>query len=58
MNVISKHVGIDYLLMGWHGISIQWINSIQLRPLLRDANDNFPDFFHMDTFIESTHMKL
>ena len=25
---------------------------------LRGAHDNFPDFFRIDTFIDSTHMKL
>ena len=25
---------------------------------LRGAYDKFPDFFHMGTFIDSTHMKL
>ena len=27
-------------------------------PMIRDAYDKFPDFFHMGTFIDSTHMKL
>ena len=26
--------------------------------VLRGANDKFQDFFRMDTFIDSTHMKL
>ena len=26
--------------------------------ILRGAYDKFPDFFRMDTFIDSTHMKL
>ena len=25
---------------------------------IRGPYDKFPDFFHMDTFIDSTHMKL
>ena len=25
---------------------------------IRGAYDKFPDFFHMGTFIDSTHMKL
>ena len=35
-------------------------NCLQIRwsKHLRGAYDKFPDFFHMGTFIDSTHMKL
>ena len=33
-------------------------NYLILQTKIRGAYDNFPDFFRMGTFIDSTHMKL
>ena len=39
-------------LIKFYLVSVQFISD------LRGPYDKFPDFFHMGTFIDSTHMKL
>ena len=33
-------------------------STVEYKNQIRSSYDKFPDFFRMDTFIDSTHMKL
>ena len=42
-------VGINFLM---------FIQNRNFNTIIRGSLNKFPDFFHMGTFIDSTHMKL